>query len=232
MADSRMKASEIYSFIQKVPLLAGLSQAALISLSTCCYMKQVPKGKPIFTRGEPAEAVYIVMSGGVAEFVGGPNDLEIVVKVRREYDFFGELGMLIDEPQSVTAISMHASTLIVIPREQFLQLIRTESDLVQYLLKTFAMRLKISGERMIAKALLDAHAHLAYVLLWLEQEEGGHGTIAVPQEYLAQCCGLVRQTVARILGEWRREGFIQTQRGKVEVRDRTALRNVLLRNLP
>jgi CRP-like cAMP-binding protein len=171
--------------------------------------------------------VYIVRSGVVAEFAGGPNELEIVIKERREGDFFGEIGILLAEPCLVTTVSIRPSVLVTIPQDEFLRLIQSEPSLTLYLLSTFARRLKISGEQLTAYAFLDAPARLAYMIMRLESDEGNRGSISISQEDLAQRCGLARQTVARILREWRSTGCIITRRGRIEVLDRARLNDVM-----
>ena len=227
MAKPRVSATDLLLFLKRVPLLVGLNDAALAPLASACRIEHVPKDSVIFSRGDPAEAMYIVRSGIVAEFAGGPNELEIVIKERRDSDFFGEMGMLLDEPHLVTTVAMRASELIVIPHDEFLRLVRSESSVMQYLLKIFARRLKIAGEQLTAYAFLDAPARLAYMILRLEREEGSKGSVTVSQEDLAHRCGLARQTVARILGEWRAASWIITRRGSIQVVDRASLSNVM-----
>ena len=227
MAKPRVSPTDLLSFLTRVPLLAGLNDTALAALARACNLDQVPKDSVIFTRGDPAEAVHIVRSGIVAEFAGGPNELEIVIKERREGDFFGEMGILLDEPYIVTTVAMQATELVIIPRDEFLRLVRSESSVMLYLLKIFARRLRISGEQLTVYAFLDAPARLAYMILRLERDEGGEGSVTVSQEDLAQRCGLARQTVARILGEWRTANWIITHRGSLQVVDRTSLANVM-----
>ena len=150
-----------------------------------------------------------------------------MIKERREGDFFGEMGMLLAEPNLVTTVAIRPSVLVTIPRDEFLRLIQSESSLTLYLLSTFARRLKISGEQLTAYAFLDAPARLAYMILRLENDEGNRGSISISQEDLGQRCGLARQTVARVLGEWRSTGCIITRRGRIEVLDRARLNDVM-----
>lgn len=228
MKDSPISTENLFLFLKKVPLLAVLDDATLLEFASFCYVKKASKGQIIFRRGDPSESVYLVRSGSVMEFAGGPNELEIVVKVRHEGDYFGEMGMFIDEPQLVTSVAVSPSVLIGIPREIFLRYVWSDVRLMRYLIKVLASRLKKSGERLISHALLDARARLAYILLWLEQEEGGKGVITVTQEYIAQYCGLARQTAAGILGEWKQMNWIITSHGKIEVLDKAALVDVIL----
>ena len=227
MSKPRVSETELLVLLKRTPLLAGLNDRVLAVLAKSCRIEPIPKDAVVFSRGDPAQAVFIVRSGIVAEFAGGPNELEIVIKERREGDFFGEMGILLDEPYLVTTVAIRPSILVAIPRDEFQRLLISESSLTQYLLKTFARRLKISGEQLTAYAFLDAPARLAYMVLRLEQDEGGRGFITVSQEDLAQRCGLARQTVARILGEWRNTNWIITRRGKIEVVNRSMLNNVM-----
>jgi CRP/FNR family transcriptional regulator, cyclic AMP receptor protein len=227
MPQARVSPADLLSFLKQVPLLAELDDATLTELAHVCRVERVAKDAVIFSRGDPTEAVYIIRSGTVAEYAGGPNELEIVIKERREGDFFGEMGILLGEPYLVTTVTMRASELVVIPRDEFMRLIRSQPSITQYLLGIFARRLKISGEQLTAYAFLDAPARLAYMLLRLESDEGGSGSITVSQEDLAQRCGLARQTVARILGEWRQADWIMTRRGSIRIVDRTSLTAVM-----
>jgi CRP-like cAMP-binding protein len=50
--------------------------------------------------------------------------------------------------------------------------------------------------------------------------------VTISQEELARRIGATRQTTAKILGQWRRAGWIVTGRGRIVVLDRAALRKV------
>jgi CRP/FNR family transcriptional regulator, cyclic AMP receptor protein len=224
MADT----SAILPFLKSVPLFAGLSEASLANLVQSCRLKSVPRGNVIFSRGDPAEALYILRSGLIAEFAGSPGgEVEVFIKERRSGDFFGEMGMLLNEPELVTVMAIQDSVLVIIHRDIFLRLVDHEPSVAGFLMRTFARRVKASGELFATHTQLQAPSRLAYILLRLEQEEGGQGYVSVTQDYLAQRCGLARQTVARVLGEWRRKGWIATFRNRLEIKDRAAIGHAL-----
>lgn len=218
---------EIAAFLGTVPLLEGLSAESRRRLAEACAEKTVAKGKVVFMEGDPADELYIVMEGAVVEHVSGPNDLEMAVKERRPGDYFGETGMLVGEPHFVTAIAAQPSVLVVIPRNEFLARVKQEPSISQFIMRTLAHRLRLSAKHAVAYAYLDASARLAYLVLSLEEDEGGSGKVSHSQEDLAQRCGLARQTVARILGEWREAGWIKTGRGSLSGIDRKALGQIL-----
>lgn len=220
--------NELLSFLKTVPLLVGLNEPSLAGLAPYCRLKFAPRGNVIFTRGDPAEALYIMKSGMIAEFAGSPGgEVEVFIKERRAGDFFGEMGILLNEPELVTVMAVQDSTLVIIHREVFLKLVDHEPSVASFLMRTFARRVKASGEIFATHTQMLAPARLAYILLRLEQEEGGRGMISVTQENLAQRCGLARQTVARVLGDWRKKGWVKTFRNRLEIKDKAAISSTL-----
>jgi CRP-like cAMP-binding protein len=218
---------EILACLKGAPLFMGLPAESLVRHARAFSRRRVDKGCVIFLEGDPADEFYLVMSGSVLEHLSGPNDLEMAIKERLPGDYFGEMGMLIDEPQFVTAIATRPTLLATLPRNAFLALVRAEPSLSLFLLRTLAHRLRQAAKLGIAYAHLDASARLAYLVLGLEEDEGGSGSIGHSQEDLALRCGLARQTVARILGEWREAGWLSTARGRIDDIDRRALRHIV-----
>jgi CRP-like cAMP-binding protein len=52
------------------------------------------------------------------------------------------------------------------------------------------------------------------------------GYVTISQDELAQRTGLIRQTVAKVLGKWRRAGWLITGRGRILIVDKKALREL------
>jgi CRP-like cAMP-binding protein len=98
-----------------------------------------------------------------------------------------------------------------------------EPQLTRTLLEITANRLQVSGRRESALAFLDAQARLARLLLELEEQEQDKGYVTISQDELAHRTGLIRQTVAKALGKWRRAGWLITGRGRILILDRKAL---------
>lgn len=224
MLDTR----EITAFIKTVPLLSGLPEASISNLAVTCRTKEVSKGYIIFSRGDSADIFYIIYSGLTSEFVSSRlSEVEIFIKERRPGDYFGEMGILLNEPATVTEIAVRDSVLLMIRREIFLKLVDQEPYVANFLMRAFAQRVKASGEQQITSTLLPAPSRLAYIVLRLEQEEGNQGIISQTQDYLAQRSGLARQTVARILGEWQVNKWVTTHRGWLEVKNRSSISQIL-----
>ncbi len=224
MNEARRSSPDLIGFLRSVPLFAGVNDQALSALARAGRVRQVPKGKTLFSQLDAAEAFYVVHSGCVAILLGSPDGRELVINEMRAGDCFGELALLTDQPRSTGAVAREASEVIVIPRDDFLAALEAEPKLMRHVLESTARRLRISSERESALAFLDAPARLARVLLQFDRQANADGFITISQEELAQRVGTARQTVAKTLGRWRRAGWLVTGRGKIVLLNRAALR--------
>jgi len=212
--------------LRDAPLLSGLSETELMALGRASRRLQLPKGIYLFFQEDPVDSVYVVRSGSVAILLSSEDGRELVINEMRPGDVFGEVGLITGNPRTTSAITREASEVIVISGQVFLDLLRGESYLGQRLLILLAERLSASSERESALAFLDAPARVSRVLMHLEKQSKSKGYVTISQEELAQRTGLTRQTVARFLGQWRRNGWLITGRGRIMLLNHTALRGV------
>jgi CRP-like cAMP-binding protein len=144
----------------------------------------------------------------------------------RKGDLFGELGILTDKNRSTTATARTDSEILIIPKKAFLHILDDEPQLTRRMLEMTSARLQMSSERESALVFMDAQARLAHLLLDLDRQEADVGYITISQDDLAQRTGLIRQTVAKALGNWRRKGYLLTGRGRIVLLDHKALRQL------
>jgi len=210
--------------LQQIPLFAGVNEPVLADLERASYRKKVEKGVCLFFRGDPAEDFYLLLSGEIALVLTSPDGRELIINVMCPGDFFGELGLLTRQPRSADAVARQAADLVVIPRQTFLAALEREPRMARRLLEATANRLSRTSDFQNSLAFLDAQARLARVLLDLDSQNEDRGYITISQEELAQRSGLIRQTVAKTLGKWRRNGWLLTGRGHIMLLNRNALR--------
>ncbi len=218
-----MSSLDLQSFLCSVPIFADVDRRALELLAQVSVVKRVPKGQFLFFQDDPGEAAYIVVEGTIGIVLTTPDGRELVINEMHSGDCFGELALLQGEPRSAGAVAREDSTIVWIPRREFLAEVEAEPRLMRQLLETMADRLRNSGERESALAFLNANARLARFLLQRSEEEELLDLVTISQEEIAAFIGVTRQTVAKILGEWRRDGWIITGRGKIMLVDRKAL---------
>lgn len=212
--------------LNSAPIFAGVSDRTLSDLALASRVQTLKKGEILFCQTDPADTVYVVRRGCISIFLATPEGRELVINEMHPGDCFGELSLITDQPRSTGALARESSEVIAIPRDVFLKGLEAEPELMRRVLETTALRLRVSSERESALAFLDSAARIAIVLLQLDDQAGNEDVINITQEDLAQYVGLARQTVAQTLGQWRRVGWVETGRARIQVKDREALERV------
>lgn len=223
MRDTPYSLSDRIRFLGTIPLFSGIREDVLERLAESTPVRKMDKGELLFYQMDPSDAVYVVRSGCISLFLATPDGREMVINEMRPGDCFGELGLVTGLPRSTGAMARENSLILRIPKEQFMEGLEAEPKLMRRVLRMTAQRLRVSTERESALAFLDSDARIARVLLLLQRQTEGRGMVRITQEELAQFAGLIRQTVAKTLGKWRAEGWIETGRGKILLKNIRAL---------
>lgn len=215
--------SEILKFLKSISVYSELSESSAIVLARACRFQHIKKGEILFFQSDTSELAYIVRSGIISIVLNSPDGRDMVINEMRAGDMFGELGILTKQPRSTSATARIDSELLVIPCQVFLRIVDDDPQLARRLLDITASRLQRSGEREGALVFMDAQARLARLLLDLDKQEHEKGYITISQDELAHRTGLIRQTVAKALGKWRRDGWLITGRGRIMLLNHKAL---------
>ena len=218
--------SEILKFLGSVRSFSKLSASSLLLLARSGRFEHLAKGEILFFQSDPSESAYIVRNGKISIVLINSDGREMVINEMQTGEMFGELGLLTKKPRSTSAVARSNCEVFVVPRQVFLRMVEDEPSLVRLILEMTADRLQMSGKRESALAFLDAQARLARLLLELEEQEQHKGYVTISQDELAHRTGLIRQTVAKALGKWRRAGWLITGRGHILILNRKALEDL------
>jgi len=215
---------EISKFLESIPLFSKLNASSVLSLARTGRFRNVEKGEIIFFQSDQSELVYVVRSGDISIMLNSADGRDMVIDEMRGGDIFGYLGILTNKNRSTSAVARKRSEFLIIPRNIFLSVVDGDHQFTRRMLDHIAKRLTSSRERESALAFMDAQARLARLLLELEKLGMDKGYITISQDELAHRTGLIRQTVAKVLGKWRRNGLLLTGRGRIMLLDHKALK--------
>jgi CRP/FNR family transcriptional regulator len=221
--------ASILQFLNSQSLFEGLNPTSVLMLAKASRLKQVPKESFLFFQADPADAVYLVWRGVIAIRLENPEGRELVINEMGVGDCFGELAILTGGARSASAQALVDSEVLLIPSPAFKAALVQEPSLSARLLEITARRLQDSSKREEALAFYDAQQRVAQQLLNLDHSARDKGYLTLSQEELATRVGLTRQTVASILGHWRRSGWLLTGRGHIVLLNRREL-NLLVQS--
>ncbi|MGA9533205.1 MAG: Crp/Fnr family transcriptional regulator [Anaerolineales bacterium] len=217
MSNDHKLPDDLTNFLRSTELFRGMDERLLRAIAQYSRPFRLQEDQLLFTQDVQAHSFYIVYSGCISLFLAMPDGRELVINEMHPGDCFGELSLLTGQHRSTGAIAREPSTVLKMDRQTFNETIGREPELMRRILEVTASRLSKSSDRESALAFLSSHGKIARALLMLDSETEGENMVHVTQAELGTYTGLARQTVARILGEWRDEGLVATHRGRIEI---------------
>ena len=106
-----------------VRIFAGLSEELRGQLLGRAERCRLAAGDWVFRAGEPAAAMYVVLSGRLEVLIEEPE--ELVIRVLDRGAALGELALLTEKPRSASARARRDSELLKLTRDAFGELIRS-----------------------------------------------------------------------------------------------------------
>ena len=210
--------------LEKVPLFGQLGPADLQRVLELARERAYPKNSVILFEDDPGDALYVVATGQVKVVLIGEDGREVILSVLGEGEFFGEMALIDDEPRSAHVIAMEDSTLVVLRREDFTNILMQVPAIALALLKELSRRLRRVDEKVGSLVLLDVNGRVAQLLLDLADEEGGERiTRRLTHHTIAQMIGSSRETVSRTMRDLVDKGLIHISRKDITIKDRAAL---------
>ncbi len=121
--------------LKSIEIFKLLSDEKLECLANECRELTKKPGEILFREGDLGESMYVVLSGEVS--IEKEN---MVVTLRRQGDYFGEMTVLEDKPRSATITAVMETRLLEIFKDQFLIHITSNSQTLMSFLKTSSER--------------------------------------------------------------------------------------------
>ncbi len=183
-----------------------------------------PKGTMIFSECQTGNDMYIIQSGQVKISKVVDNN-EVLLAVLPKGEFFGEMALLENLPRSASAIAHEDTTLMVVNRKNFVQMVATQAQLISRLTTTLAERLW-SMSRQVANSQLRDPQHRLIDMLALQLEKA-HVPVGPATNYLfdftlydlANMCGIPKEQQAIVLGRFIKNDNIRRKEEKIYVMD-------------
>jgi NTE family protein len=108
-----------------VRIFAGLSEDLRAELLSRAERRRVAAGDWVFQEGEPASAMYVVLSGRLEVLIEGPAP--VVIRILDRGSAVGELALITGTPRSASVRARRDSELLELTREDFNDLIRSQA---------------------------------------------------------------------------------------------------------
>lgn len=125
--------------LRAVPNFAALDESILLEILGASSNLYWNAGKTVFEAREPAEALYIVLSGCVRILENADGEQREVAELGPG-DYFGEHALLNEVTHTKSAVASEETELLVLPKDSFQALLDGNPDLAERLQRTLEMR--------------------------------------------------------------------------------------------
>lgn len=187
-----------------------------------------PKGAVLFGEGQPSRGVFILFSGRVKFFTSSADGKTLILRFAAPGEILGLGGTLSGRPYEAWAEAIQPTQTGFIDRRYLVHLMRHHCELAVQV----AMQLgeaycsAIAGVRMMGHSRSASQKLATFLLDWCESNRPLHddaARFALTHEEIAQVIGTSRETVTRLLSEFRKKGLIQWRDCNLVLMNRAAL---------
>ncbi len=219
------------SVLAHIPFFEQLPPRALGDLSQKLQRRRYTRNQIIFHKNDPGSTLYIIISGKVKIILPSPKGESVLVAILSTGDFFGELSLFDKERRSATAIAAESLETLTLDQTDFIHCIMENPKAVLAILAELSFRLRRTNELLIDSSISDLPARLARRLLELFERYGQPGeeketriNFRIKQQDLADMVNSSRESVNKLLKEFKGKNLIQINRGYISIPDMEALR--------
>ncbi len=185
----------------------------------------------LYSEGQRPKVVYFVISGKIKIYKTSFDGKELITGINGPGDFFGYTAILEETNYRDNAQTLEDSRLMLIPREDFLELITNDTRIARQFISIITKNIIEKEENLLNLAYNSLRKKVAYGLSLLVEKykEPGKEKIVVDisRENLAQTIGVATESLIRTLADFKGEGLIDIQTGKVILLNEKKLKNLL-----
>jgi CRP/FNR family transcriptional regulator, cyclic AMP receptor protein len=206
-------------------LSASLQQAILAR----AFVRRLADGAALAARGTPAEEWCGVARGAVRISSVSLSGKQVVLTYAEPGTWFGDIALFDGLPRTHDADAHGETTLLVVRRADFRELLAQHVELYDALLRLNCRRLRLMFDHFEDLNTRPLRARLAKQILLLARSYGiGEGDqirigLQLAQEDLAQLLGASRQRVNQELKGFEREGAVRVEPARLVVLSRDKL---------
>lgn len=179
----------------------------------------------IFEEGDYPRYLYFVKSGKAKVFKTNDDGKEYIIEIAKSGDFFGYLDLIKEEKYTESAAAMEETEISLIPKEDFSKLLNANRDVASQLIKMLASNVTEKEEQLLNLAYNSVRRRVADAILLLHEKQG-EGNITILRDDLARIVGTAKESVIRMLTEFKEDGYIEVIDGAIKIVDPEGLRNM------
>jgi CRP/FNR family transcriptional regulator len=211
-----------------------MSASAVAALDAIKYTSVYPKGSLLFVEGEQPRGIFILCSGKAKLTTSSTEGRVLIVKIAEPGEVLGASATILGKAYEVSAETLEPSQLNFVKREDFLKFLNTNAEACMHAAQQLSEKYHAAQREIRSLGLAQTTGEkLAKLLLdWCVRNgeptpKGVRLKVLLTHEEMAQMIGTTRETVTRLLSDFRRRKIIDVKGSTLLVLQKSELEQLV-----
>lgn len=217
--------------LNKLPLLAGVDEAAIKKVAGVLQVRTAERGQTILHKGDEGGHLLFLLSGRLQAVDVTEDGREIGLAFLMVGDYFGELSVIDGLPRSATVVACEPSMYALLPRAHALELMHNSPLVAERMFKRLAVGIRRASNFRMILGMPNAFQRVYALLDYLAQKSPG-GLVVIErlptQQEISIMVNTSRETVSRAMQVLIQRGVVEKDMRRLIVRMPDALREELI----
>jgi len=232
-ANSALSRVAIAETLRSCQIFSGVPLADLETIAGFSQLVRIGKGEYLFREGDAALGFYVVQTGAINVHRVSAAGKEQIIHVFLVGETFAEAALAMATGYPADARAVDNSSVILVPKKEFVELIRRRPELSLRMLASMSTHLRVLVGLLEDLQSKDVETRLAHWLLHHCPEGKHHSMIKLQttKRVLAAEMGTTSETLSRTLAKFRDAGWISVKGREITLLSREGIDHLLRKNL-
>jgi CRP/FNR family cyclic AMP-dependent transcriptional regulator len=208
----------------------ALSEETLTLFESIAFTNIYPSGSTLYSEGDNARALYVICKGAVKLSVASGDGKTLITHIAHAGEALGLSSAFGGHEYKATAETLEPTQVKVMRREEFLRLANNNLETSRRACRQLSNDCDAANDHIRAIGLSHSAAEkLAHLILtWASQngrpsENDTKVSVLMTHHDISQLIGTSRETVTRLLKEFRERGIVTVKGSTLTIHNRAAL---------
>jgi CRP/FNR family transcriptional regulator len=207
---------DILILLEQSDFFRALSPARRRAVAAICIPKTLRKREMLFLEGETGHSMYLMAQGAVQLFKTSADGKEVVIKLVRPGEIFGEVVLFQQDRFPVSACALTAAEVFLLPKRQF-DLLLDEEEFRREFIGMLLAKQRFLAEQIFRLSALDVEQRF-YHFLREQYGKREEYLVDVTKRDVAAAIDALPETLSRLLLKLKEEGAVQWEGENLRVR--------------
>ncbi len=218
--------------LKNIPLFSELTSRQLEQIAHISTIEKYPKNKLIFLEGDSYRGFYIVLKGSAKIYKTSTDGKEVILHLINPPFPFADVPLFEGGSYPANAQSLTDSSILFIPKNEFINLILKSPEISLKITAGFAKRLRLMSKQLEDITLKEVSNRLANYILGEIKRSGNDKLpepfvkLAISKATIASLLGTITETLSRTFKKLQKENIIRVEGKKIFVTDLSRLKKL------